>query len=147
MNPNGVLIRQATGCFASLAVTGKYPSSQEATEFSARRVTGLLLDLKDLGAALFLVALWLTFFYGRIAAVLALAAFALSTPMFLYVSTRPFPEADLPLRWVERCAQFCVGRIWVSGTGCAFGVCARPGKSPAPEFRSISLQFRIDDLH
>lgn len=75
-----------------------------ASEFSGGRVTGPLLDLFDGGAALFVLALILTFAYPRVAAAIALSASLLSLPLYLYfVIPGPFRqifkgEYSVPLR-------------------------------------------------
>ena len=56
-----------------------------ASEFSGGRLTGKLFTMADLGSLLFLVALLLTIFFPRVAAVIALAATLLCLPFYLYI--------------------------------------------------------------
>lgn len=65
-------------------------------EFSGGRVTGRLLDSHDVGGSLFVVALFLTFPYRRIAAATAIFASFLCAPLYLYFL------APGPFRWVFR---------------------------------------------
>ncbi len=77
---------QAAGCLLCTVLTWKYGSSLEGTEFSGGRVTGPILDMKDVGALLFVLAFPLTFFYRRTAAATVLIACLLSLPLYFYFS-------------------------------------------------------------
>jgi hypothetical protein len=66
------------------------------TEFGGGRVTGPLLDMYDIGSVLFAVVVLLTFAYPRAAAAMALAASALSFPLYVYFA------APGPFRGVVR---------------------------------------------
>jgi hypothetical protein len=76
----------------------------EGSEFSGGSVTGPLLDLYNSGTLLFVAALVLTFFYLRIAAIIAMAASLVCLPLFLYFTApgpfrRLFPgEYSVPLQ-------------------------------------------------
>jgi hypothetical protein len=65
-------------------VLAKYATPLEESEFSGGKVTGILLDLYEIGLVLFVVAFLLAFLWRRIAAVAGLLASLLCLPVFLY---------------------------------------------------------------
>jgi hypothetical protein len=77
-------LEQAAACLLCAAIAWRYGSSLVGTEFSRGWLTGPLLDMKDVGSLLFLLALLLTFFYRRIAAGTTLTACLLCLPLYLY---------------------------------------------------------------
>jgi hypothetical protein len=77
-------LKQAAACLLCASISWRYGSSLHGTEFSGAWLTGSLLDMKDVGALLFVLALLLTFFYRRIAAAIALLACLLCLPLYLY---------------------------------------------------------------
>jgi hypothetical protein len=83
-NEGKIKMMQAAACLLCATIVWRYGSSLEGTEFSGGRVTGPLLDMKDAGSVLFLLALLLTFFYRRIAATATLMACLLCLPLYLY---------------------------------------------------------------
>jgi hypothetical protein len=91
-------LTQAGVCFVSGVMVWGYGTSLEGTEFSGGRLTGLLLDMRDVGLLLFVLALLLTFFYRRFAASITLIACLLCLPLYLYFTypdlfRRTFPNA------------------------------------------------------
>jgi hypothetical protein len=96
---------QGVVCLLGAAVTWRYRSFLEGTEFSGGWVTGALLDMKEVGSLLFVLALLLTFFYRRMAAAVTLISSLLCLPLYLYF-TAPGPfrrlfgkaEWSVPLR-------------------------------------------------
>lgn len=84
-------------------VLDKYGIPLEASEFRGGWLTGVLLDLYNAGLTLFVVGLFLTFLWRRVAAVTGLVASLLCLPVFLYgifpgVFRRIFPgEYKVPL--------------------------------------------------
>jgi len=89
-------IGQFLVCLLCVILVWIYGSGLEGTEFSGGRLTGPLLDMKDLGTLLFIVAATLIFFYRRIAAAIALVASLLCLPLYLHFL------APGPFRWVFR---------------------------------------------
>ena len=89
-------VKQSALCALSTIIIWRYGSSLEGTEFSGARLTGSLLDMKDIGALLFVVALLGTFFYRRTASAIAVLASTLCFPLFLYFT------APGPFRWLFR---------------------------------------------
>lgn len=87
-------VLQAIACLTCTFVLWVHLDDFGASEFSGGRLTGPLFKMADLGSALFLLALLLTFFLRRTAATLALAATLLSFPLYLYVL---MPG---PYRWI-----------------------------------------------
>lgn len=87
---------QAIACLTCTIVLWIHLDDYGASEFSGGWLTGPLFKLADLGCLLFLVALLLTFFFGRIAATIALAATLLCFPFYLYIL---MPG---PYRWIFR---------------------------------------------
>jgi hypothetical protein len=92
-------LQQAAACLSCLAVVWRYGSSLEGTEFSGGGITGVLLDMKDAGWLLFIIALLLTFFYRRIAAVITLIACALSLPLYLHFTIPGLSRKILRGEW------------------------------------------------
>ena len=76
---------QAAAFFACVGVLWIRLDDFGASEFSGGRLTGKLFTMADLGSLLFLVALLLTIFFPRVAAVIALAATLLCLPFYLYI--------------------------------------------------------------
>lgn len=74
----------------------RYGSSLGGTEFSGGKLTVPMLDMHDVGAILFLLALLLVFFSKRISAVTGLIAAVLCFPLFFYFA------APGPFRWLFR---------------------------------------------
>ena len=87
-------LAQAAACLVCAVVVWRYGSDLEGTEFSGGWLTGPLLDMKDVGTLLFVLALLLTFVYRRIAAATTLVASLLCLPLYLYFTT-PGPSAGL----------------------------------------------------
>ena len=91
-----------------IAMAWKYENmvaSLGGSEFSFGRLTGTLVDLYDLGGAMFVVALLVIFFYSRIAAAITATASLLCFPIYLYFTVPGsfrlvFPQAEfsVPLR-------------------------------------------------
>lgn len=79
-----------------MTLVWRYGSALEGTEFSGGRLTGPLLDMKDIGTLLLILAVILTFFYRRIGAAIALLGSLLCLPLYLYFL------APYPFRWVFR---------------------------------------------
>jgi hypothetical protein len=65
-------------------VLDKYGTPLEASEFRGARVTGVLLDLYEIGFMMFVIGLFLPFVWRRVAAVSGLVAAFLCSPVFLY---------------------------------------------------------------
>lgn len=105
--------QQAAACLCCIAVTWRYGSSLEGTEFSGGRITAVLLDMTDAGALLFVVALLLALFYRRIAAVVALIACALCLPLYLYFT---IPGLFRKIFRGEWSAPLQVGFVWNNWT-------------------------------
>jgi hypothetical protein len=74
----------AASCLACVVVALRNTNGLEGTEFSGGWLTGPLLSMADIGAALFVLALIGTFRYVRIAAAVALASSLLCLPLYLY---------------------------------------------------------------
>ena len=89
-------IFQFTAFLICIILLWKYGPGVEGTEFSGGRITGLLLHSNELGALLFIVALLLTLFYRRVAAVIGIVAALLSLPLYFY------ELAPGPFRWLSR---------------------------------------------
>ena len=85
---------QAASCLLCVVVAQRNSLGLEGTEFSGGHVTGPLLDLLDIGSLLFVLALFLTFVYPRVAAAIAAVATLLCLPLYLYFT------APGPFRWV-----------------------------------------------
>ena len=83
-------LRQAASCLLCVVVAQRNSLGLEGTEFSGGRVTGPLLDLRDIGSYLFVLALFLTFMYPRVAAAIAAVSALLCLPLYLYF-TAPGP--------------------------------------------------------
>ena len=104
MKNNGQRLWQASICLLCAVVTWWMFLRLEGSEFSGGSVTGPLLDLYNSGTLLFVAALVLTFFYLRIAAIIAMAASLVCLPLFLYFTApgpfrRLFPgEYSVPLQ-------------------------------------------------
>jgi hypothetical protein len=81
---------QAGSCLLCIGVSWLQLGDLGASEFSGGRVTGPLLTTADIGSALIIPAIVLTFFYRRIAAAVALMAALLCLPLYLYF-TAPGP--------------------------------------------------------
>jgi hypothetical protein len=76
---------QAIACLACASVLWIHLNDFGASEFSGGRFTGKLFTMVDLGLLLFLVALLLTVFFPRVAAIVTLAATLLCLPFYLYI--------------------------------------------------------------
>jgi hypothetical protein len=105
-------LMQVAVCLVCAIAVWRYGSALERTEFSGGWLTAPLLEMKDVGSLLFVVALLLTFFYRRIAAAIALLACLLCLTLFLNL-TAPGPfrrvfggQYSVPLQ-----ANF-VGGVW-----------------------------------
>ena len=81
---------QAASCLLCVVVAQRNSLGLEGTELNGGRVTGPVLDLRDIGSLLFLLAMFLTFVYPRIAAAIAVVASLLCLPLYLYF-TAPGP--------------------------------------------------------
>jgi Zn-dependent protease with chaperone function len=93
--------------FLSLQIT----SSLEGTEFSGGWLTGPLLSMQDIGAALFIVAVVLTFVFSRVAAAIGLASSALCLPLYLFFIA-PVSFAQIFARGHEFKVQPAPGFHW-----------------------------------
>ncbi len=82
----GLAIYCVMSAFVALQDTG----GLEGTEFSGGWLTGPLLSMADIGTALFLLALIVTFLYPRVAGAIALVSSLLCLPLYLYF-TAPVP--------------------------------------------------------
>lgn len=82
-------------CFVCAALVWNYGGNFDGTEFSGGRTTRTLLHAFDLGLLLFFVALLLSFFYRRLAAVAAVLASLLCLPIYLFHRTGPI-SASFP---------------------------------------------------
>ena len=71
-------------CLACVVAVLGNTSSVEGTEFSGGWLTGPLLSMADVGAALFVLAVIVTFRAPRIAAAVGLASSLLCLPLYLY---------------------------------------------------------------
>lgn len=80
----------AVGCVSCAALTWKYPSGLDGTEFSEGRITGPMLDMFDVGTLLFVLALAAIFFFPRIGSAIAFLASLLCFPLYVYF-TAPGP--------------------------------------------------------
>ena len=89
-------LTQAAICILCGIVVWNYGSGSEGTEFIGGRVTGPLLDMKDIGTLLFIPALLLTFFYQRLAAAVLFVSSLFCLPLYLYFT------APGPFRWIFR---------------------------------------------
>jgi hypothetical protein len=76
---------QAVACIACVVVFWVRGDDFGASEFSGGWLTGALLRMADLGALFFLVALVLTFFLRRAAAIIAFVAALFCLPFYLYI--------------------------------------------------------------
>ena len=76
---------QAIACLACAGVLWIHLDDFGASEFSGGRRAGKLFTMVDLGSVLFLVALFLTIFFPRVAAVIVLTATLLCLPSYLYI--------------------------------------------------------------
>jgi hypothetical protein len=85
---------QAGSCLLCIGVAWLQLGDFGAAEFGGGRVTGPLLTTADIGSALFIPAIVLTFFYRRIAVGIALMAALLCLPLYLYFT------APGPFRWI-----------------------------------------------
>jgi hypothetical protein len=75
---------QATSCLLCIAIAWARLDDVGASEFSGGRITGTLFAMAESGSSLFILAMILTFFYQRIAALIALTASVLCLPFYLY---------------------------------------------------------------
>ena len=71
-------------CLACAITVWRYAYALEGTEFSGGRLTGVLLDMKNAGALLFILACAMVFLYRRIAGVITILACLLCLPLYLY---------------------------------------------------------------
>jgi hypothetical protein len=84
---------QILGCLACAIVALGNTGRVEGTEFSGGWLTGTLLSMADIGTALFVVALVMTFRYVRIAGSIGIASSVLCLPLYLYfMAPVPFNE-------------------------------------------------------
>jgi hypothetical protein len=104
MKPEKPRLWQAVGYLFCAFLTWKYSMPLEGSEFSGGRVTGRLLDLGDIGIALFVLSLLFVLVYRRVAAGVALVACLLCLPLYLYfIVPGPFRQVfkgnySVPLR-------------------------------------------------
>jgi hypothetical protein len=96
MKMNRYTLALAAMCLLCTILVWTYGSDLEGTDFSGGRITGSVLEMKDVGEFIFIPALLLTFVYRRIAAAIVIAASLLCLPLYLYFI------APGPFRWVFR---------------------------------------------
>jgi hypothetical protein len=89
-------LTQATLSLLCRVVVWRWGSSIEGTEFSGGRLTGVLVDMEDIGVLLFVLAFVVAFRRLRIGAVVAVVASLLCLPLYLYFA------APGPFRWLFR---------------------------------------------
>src|SRR5215470_2077625 len=76
----------AGSCFACIVLNWiSGGPGLEGSEFSGGRITGPILNLSDAGLLVFIAALVLSFFYPRIAGLIAVLASVLCLPFYLYL--------------------------------------------------------------
>jgi hypothetical protein len=73
-------------CLVGVFVALQNTRGLEGTEFSGGWLTGPLLSMADVGTALFLLALVVTFVFPRVAAAIGLASSLLCLPLYLYLT-------------------------------------------------------------
>jgi len=84
---------QATSCLLCAFFALKITDGLEGTEFSGGWLTGPLLWMADIGTLLFVLALFVTFVYPRVAAAIGLASSLLSLPLYLFfIAPVPFSQ-------------------------------------------------------
>jgi len=112
-------VGQAGSFLLCVLLALRITSGLEATEFSGGWLTGPLLSMEDIGAALFIVVVVLTFVFPRVAAVIGLASSVLCLPLYLFLIA-PDPFAQIFARGHEFKVQSAPGFHWhmwpVTGT-------------------------------
>lgn len=83
----------------------------DGTEFSGGWLTGPLLSMEEIGAALFIVAVVLTFVFSRVAAVIGLASSVLCLPLYLFFIA-PVSFGQIFARGHESSVQPAPGFHW-----------------------------------
>ena len=74
-------------CLLCLILVGQFTSGLEGAEFSAGRLTGVLVTMSDLGFLLFVVALFSMFFLPRFGSAVVISAALVNLPIYFYCST------------------------------------------------------------
>jgi hypothetical protein len=87
-------LRQSVPILLCLMLVWRYGSQLEGSEFSGGSVTGVLLDMKDLGFIVLVLSLICILFYRKIGAALAVVGSLLCIPLYLYLT---FPALS---RWI-----------------------------------------------
>ena len=93
--------------FLALQIT----SGLEGTEFSGGWLTGPLLSMEGIGAALFMVTVVLTLVFPRVAAAIGFAASALCLPLYSFFIA-PVPFSQIFARGHEFKVQRAPGFQW-----------------------------------
>lgn len=99
--PNIQQVCQAGSFLLCVFLALQITSGLEGTEFSGGWLTGPLLSMQDIGAALFIVAVVLTFVFPRVAAAIGLASSVLCLPLYLFFIA-PVPFAQIFARIATR---------------------------------------------
>ncbi len=112
--PDILQVCQAGSFLLCASLAWQITSGYEGTEFSSGWLTGPLLSMEDIGAALFIVASALTFVFPRVAAAIGLAASGLCFPLYsFFIASVPF--AQVFARGHEFKVQPVPGVHWDSG--------------------------------
>jgi hypothetical protein len=91
--PDILQVCQAGSFLLCASLAWQVTSGYDGTEFSGGWLTGSLLSMEDIGTALFIVAIALTFVFPRVAAAIGLAASVLCFPLyFLFIAPVPFAQ-------------------------------------------------------
>jgi hypothetical protein len=98
--PDFQQVTQAVSFLICVFLALQITSGLEGTEFSGGWLTGPLLSMEDTGAALFIVAVVLTFVFSRVAAGIGIASSVLCLPLYLF-SIAPVPFAQIFARGHE----------------------------------------------
>ncbi len=75
---------QASSCLLCVLLDLRITTGLGESEFSGGWLTGPLLSMDDIGSALFILAIVLTFVVPRVAAVTGLASTLLCLPLYLF---------------------------------------------------------------
>lgn len=109
--PNAWHVFQALSFILCFCLALKVTSGLDGTEFSGGWLTGPLLSMADNGILLFILAVVLTFFLPRVAAVIGLASSLLCVPLCCFFIA-PVPFARVFARGHEFKVQPTPGVHW-----------------------------------